>query len=190
VLTSFFVHSVTEPGAGSDVSSITTKAVKEGDKWVINGTKMWITNAGHANWFFVLAKTDPTAGPGKSMTGFIVDGDSVGITLGRKEINLGQRASDTRMVTFDNVVVPQENIIGEVGQGFKIAMGAFDTTRPLVAAGALGLASRALSEAAKYALERKTFGVPIIKHQAISTMLAEMAIGVESSRAMVWKSAW
>lgn len=103
---------------------------------------------------------------------------------------MGQRCSDTRMVTFDNVVIPEENVVGAVGEGFKIAMGAFDITRPLVAAGAVGLAQRALAEGAKYALERRTFGQPIIKHQAVATMLAEMAIGTESARAMVWKSAW
>ncbi|KAI8866142.1 acyl-CoA dehydrogenase NM domain-like protein [Ramicandelaber brevisporus] len=183
-------YCVTEPGAGSDVAGLKTRAEKKGDKWIINGQKMWITNGGYANWFFVLAKTDPSANAGKAFTGFIVDGDSPGITRGRKEWNMGQRASDTRGITFEDVEVPDENRLGAVGQGFKIAMGAFDITRPLVAAGAVGLARRALEEATKYSLERKTMGTPIFNHQAIAFKLAEMAIGVEASRLLVWRSAW
>lgn len=113
---------------------------------------MWITNGGKANWYFVLAQTDAKASTGKAFTGFIVDGNSPGISLGKKELNMGQRASDTRGITFDEVEVPDENRLGNVGDGFKIAMGAFDTTRPLVAAGAVGLARRALEEATKYSL--------------------------------------
>ncbi|KAJ3162440.1 hypothetical protein HDU86_004921 [Geranomyces michiganensis] len=183
-------YGVTEPGAGSDVAGLQTRAVKKGDKWIINGSKMWITNGGHANWYFVLARTDDKAGAGKAFTGFIVDGDSPGLTVGRKEINMGQRASDTRGITFEDVEVPVENVLGEVGAGFKIAMGAFDITRPLVAAGAVGLARRALDEASKFALDRKTMGKPIASHQAIAFMLADMAIGVEAARNMTWKSAW
>ncbi|PWN29463.1 acyl-CoA dehydrogenase NM domain-like protein [Jaminaea rosea] len=183
-------YCVTEPGAGSDVAGISTRAEKKGDKWVINGSKMWITNGGHANWYFVLAKTDPSAKATKSMSGFIVDGDSPGIIKGKKEVNMGQRCSDTRMITFDNVEVPEENMLGKPGDGFKTAMGAFDITRPLVAAGAIGVAQRALVEAIKYAQERKTMGRPIIQHQAIAFMLADMAISVESARNMVWKSCW
>ncbi|KAI9012711.1 acyl-CoA dehydrogenase/oxidase [Gaertneriomyces semiglobifer] len=183
-------YGVTEPGAGSDVAGLQTRAVKKGDKWVINGSKMWITNGGKANWYFVLARTDDKAGTGKAFTGFIVDGNTPGITVGKKELNMGQRASDTRGLTFEDVVVPEENVLGEVGAGFKIAMGAFDITRPLVAAGAVGLARRALDEAAKYSLERKTMGRPIADHQAVAFMLADMAIGVEASRNLVWKAAW
>ncbi|KAI8576954.1 hypothetical protein K450DRAFT_302327 [Umbelopsis ramanniana AG] len=183
-------YGVTEPGAGSDVAGLKTSAVKKGDKWVINGQKMWITNAGHANWFFVLARTDATASTGKAFTGFIVDADTPGIQVGRKEINMGQRASDTRGVTFEDVVVPEENVLGSVGQGFKIAMGAFDITRPLVASGAVGLARRAMEEATKYSLERKTMGKEIFNHQAVAFMLADMAIGIESARMMVYKAGY
>lgn len=109
---------------------------------------------------------------------------------GKKEINMGQRCSDTRMITFEDVEVPEENMLGKPGDGFKTAMGAFDITRPLVAAGAIGVAQRALTEAAKYAQERKTMGRPIIQHQAIAFMLADMAMDVESARNMVWKSCW
>lgn len=182
-------YGVTEPGAGSDVASLATRAVKKGDKWVINGSKMWITNSGQANWFFVLARTSD--GPtGSSFTGFVVDADTPGIIVGRKEINMGQRASDTHGLTFEDVVVPEENVVGKEGLGFKIAMGAFDITRPLVAAGAVGLARRAFDEATKYSLERKTMGKPISNHQAISFMLADMAMGIEASRLLTYKSAY
>ncbi|CAE6397033.1 unnamed protein product [Rhizoctonia solani] len=183
-------YGVTEPGAGSDVANISTKAVKKGDKWILNGTKMWITNAGHANWFFVLARTDSSQPASRGMTGFVVDADSPGISLGKKEINMGQRCSDTRMVTFEDVEVPEENVIGAPGEGFKIAMKAFDITRPLVASAAVGLAQRALEEATQYAQTRKTMGVPIIQHQAVAFMLADMAIQTEAARALVWKAAW
>ncbi|KAK6905189.1 acyl-CoA dehydrogenase [Kwoniella mangroviensis CBS 10435] len=182
-------YCVTEPGAGSDVAGIKTKAEKKGDKWVLNGSKM-CTNAGHANWFFVLAVTDPSAPPSKGMTGFVVDADTQGIVLGKKEINMGQRCSDTRQVTFQDVVVPEENVLGKPGEGFKIAMKAFDITRPLVAAAAVGLAQRALEEATKYAQERKTMGQPIINHQGVAFMLADMAIGAEAARGLVWRAAW
>jgi acyl-CoA dehydrogenase len=184
-------YAVTEPGAGSDVAGLKTRAKKVGDEWVINGSKMWITNAGYANWFFVLAKTaeDPAAGPGSAFTAFVVDADTKGITLGPKEINMGQRCSDTRGVTFDDVRVPAANVLGAVGKGFKVAMGAFDQTRPPVAAGAVGLARRALDEALKYALERKTMGKPIAQHQAVAFMLADMAAGVEAARLLTYKAA-
>lgn len=185
-------YCVTEPGAGSDVSGLQTKAVQHGDEWVINGNKMWITGAGVANWFFVLARTDPDpkAKTGSAFTGFIVDADSPGLSVGRKEWNMGQRASDTRGVSFEDVRVPAKNVLGKVGAGFKYAMGAFDKTRPGVASSAVGLAQRCLDEAAKYSMERKTFGTRIANHQAIQFMLAEMATGVELSRLMVRKSAW
>ncbi|KAJ1873376.1 hypothetical protein LPJ55_002327 [Coemansia sp. RSA 990] len=183
-------YCVTEPGAGSDVAGAKTTAVKKGDKWIVNGQKMWITNGGKANWYFLLAKTDPAANAGKAFTGFIADADSPGITVGRKEWNMGQRASDTRGITFEDVEVPDENRLGDVGQGFKIAMGAFDITRPLVASGAVGLAQRAMDEAAAYSVQRKTMGKPIVAHQAVAFMLADMAIQIEASRMMVWRAGW
>ncbi|XP_046640469.1 probable medium-chain specific acyl-CoA dehydrogenase, mitochondrial [Daphnia pulicaria] len=185
-------YGVTEPGAGSDVAAIKTKAEKKGDHYVLNGQKMWITNAGHANWYFVLARTnlDPKAPAHKALTGFIVDRDTPGLTPGRKEINMGQRASDTRGITFEDVLVPKENVLIGEGTGFKIAMGAFDRTRPTVASGAVGLAQRALDEATKYALERSTFGVPIAKHQLIMNMLAEMAMSIELARLAWMRASW
>lgn len=185
-------YCVTEPGAGSDVAGVKTRAVKKGNEWVLNGTKMWITNGGVANWYFVLARTnpDPKAPAGSAFTAFIVERESEGLTPGRKEINMGQRASDTRMITFEDVRVPTENVLGKEGQGFKVAMQTFDKTRPTVAAAAVGLAQRALDEATKYAIERKTFNKAIAEHQAVGFMLADMAIGVETARLAVLKSAW
>jgi len=181
-------YAVTEPGAGSDVAGLKTTAVKKGDSWVINGTKQWITNAAKANWYFVLAKTDPAAGH-RGMTGFVVPRDAEGVSVGRKEKNMGQRASDTRQVVFDDVVVPADHIVGEEGHGFKVAMAAFDITRPMVAAAAVGLAKRALHESVEYANQRKTFGKPISAHQAIAFMIADMATSVEAARLLVWNAA-
>lgn len=153
-------YCVSEPGAGSDVAAINTRAVKKGNDYVINGAKLWITNGGVARddadreggggWYFVLAVTDPDAKVGKRMTGFVVDANTPGISVGDKLVNMGQRCSDTRPIFFEDVVVPEENIIGSVGNGFKVAMGAFDNTRPPVAAGAVGVARRAMDEAMKY----------------------------------------
>merc|ERR1712055_684284 len=185
-------YCVTEPGAGSDVAGIKTKAEKKGDEWVINGQKMWITNGGVANFYFVLARSNPDlkCPASKAFTGFIVDADTPGVTPGRKELNMGQRCSDTRGITFEDVVVPEENVLIGEGAGFKVAMGAFDKTRPPVAAGAVGISQRALDEATKYATERKTFGTAIVNHQAVSFMLADMAIGTECARLAYMKSAW
>uniref|UniRef100_A0A8C5NG79 Medium-chain acyl-CoA dehydrogenase n=1 Tax=Gouania willdenowi TaxID=441366 RepID=A0A8C5NG79_GOUWI len=185
-------YCVTEPGAGSDVASIKTRAVKMGDEYVVNGQKMWITNGGKANWYFLLARTnpDPKGSAGKAFTGFIVDADTPGIQVGRKEMNMGQRCSDTRGITFEDVRIPKENVLIGEGAGFKIAMGAFDNTRPPVAAGATGLAQRALEEATNYAMERKTFGRLIAEHQAVSFILAEMAMKVELARMAYQRSAW
>lgn len=153
------------------------QAVKKGDEYVINGSKAWITGGGYAKWFFVLARTseDPKAAAGKAFTAFIVDGDTPGISRGKKERNMGQRCSDTRTITFEDVRVPAANILGAEGAGFKVrillengikrglqvAMGAFDMTRPMVAAGALGLHWRCVDEAARYSLERKAFDTQI-----------------------------
>jgi acyl-CoA dehydrogenase len=185
-------YCVTEPGAGSDVAGLKTRAEKKGDEYILNGQKMWITGGGHANWYFVLARTDPNpkAPANKAFSGFIVDADTPGVTRERKEINLGQRCSDTRGITFEDVRVPKENLLTAEGAGFKISMGAFDKTRPPVAAGAVGLAQRCLDESTKYALERKTFGTAIINHQAIAFILAEMAMGVETARLAWQRAAW
>jgi len=185
-------YGVTEPGAGSDVAGIKTKAELVGDEYILNGEKMWITNGGVANWYFVLARTnpDPKCPASKAFTGFIVEREWEGVTPGRKEINMGQKCSDTRGIRFENVRVPKKNVIGKPGAGFLYAMAAFDNTRPPVAAAAVGLSWRALDEATSYSLERKTMGKPIVQHQAVSFMLAEMASRVELGRLMTYKSAW
>lgn len=185
-------YGVTEPGAGSDVNGVKTRAEKKGDEYILNGQKMWITNGGVANWYFVLARTDPNpkTPASKAFTGFIVERDWPGVTPGRKEQNMGQRASDTRGITFEDVRIPKENVLIGEGAGFKIAMATFDKTRVPVATGAVGLAQRALDEATKYSLERKAFGVPIAMHQAVSFMLADMAIGVETARLAWLRAAW
>ncbi len=182
-------YGVTEPAAGSDVQGIKTTAKKVGDDYVINGSKMWITNASVANWIFVLAYTDKEQGV-KGMSGFIVPAKTPGVEIGKKEKNLGQRCSDTRGITFTDVKIPAKYRLGAEGEGFKIAMKAFDHTRPPVAAGAVGVAKAAMNHAIKYAQERKTFGVPIAKHQAISFMIAEMAMNIEAARLLVLKSAY
>lgn len=186
---SFAAYCVTEPGAGSDVASIRTSAKKVGSDYVLNGEKMWITNASVADWYFVLAVTDPAA-KHKGLTGFVVDAKTPGITVGKKEKNLGQRASDTRGITFEDVKVPASNVLGKEGDGFKIAMGAFDHTRPSVAAGAVGLARRAMDESIQYAQTRKTFGQPIAAYQGVSFMIADMAKDIEAARLLVWRAAW
>ncbi|PJZ77695.1 acyl-CoA dehydrogenase family protein [Leptospira neocaledonica] len=182
-------YAVTEPGAGSDVAGIRTTARKVGDEYIINGSKMWITNAGYADWFFVLTKTDSAAGH-KGITGFIVSSKTPGVIVGKKELNMGQRCSDTRGITFEEVKVHKSQMIGKEGDGFKIAMGAFDHTRPGVATGAVGVARAAMEHALEYAKTRTAFGKPIIENQAISFMIAEMARDIEAGRLLCHQAAW
>lgn len=182
-------YCVTEPNAGSDVQGIKTTAIKKGDEYVINGTKMWITGAGYANWFFVLAYTDKEKGF-RGMSAFYVPADLPGITIGKKEQNMGQKASDTREVIFEDVVVPEKYRIGNEGKGWLLAMAAFDHTRPAVAAGAVGISRAAMEHSARYANERKAFGRPIGKFQGISFMIADMAKDIEAARLLVWKACY
>ncbi|MDE0708601.1 MAG: acyl-CoA dehydrogenase family protein [Candidatus Poseidoniales archaeon] len=183
-------YAVTEPGAGSDVASIQTTAVKDGDDYILNGSKMWITGAGKADWFFVLAYTDKSAGY-KGMSAFIVESSSDGLSLGKKETNMGQRASDTRSINFEDVCVPATNLVGGVeGKGWFNAMTAFDLSRPNIAAHATGISRAAFEHALKYADERETFGKKLHQHQAIQFMLADMKTKIEASRALTWKTAW
>lgn len=186
---SMCAYAVTEPGAGSDVQGMRTTAVKQGDKYILNGSKMWITNAGVADWYFVVALTDPEKKARGGMTAFIVEKDWDGVLPGKKEMNMGQRCSDTRGITFENVEVPAENVVGREGDGWKLAMAAFDYTRPSVAAAATGLARAAYEHAAQYAMERRAFGKPIAAHQAVAFMIAEMAMNIDAARLMVLRSA-
>jgi acyl-CoA dehydrogenase len=187
---SLCAYAVTEPGAGSDVQGLRTAAVKRGDKYILNGQKMWITNAGVADWYFVVALTDPDKKARGGMTAFIVEREWAGVTVGKKELNMGQRCSDTRGITFEDVEVPEANIVGRVGDGWKLAMAAFDYTRPAVAVAAVGLARAAYEHAARYATERKAFGKPIAAHQSVAFMIAEMAMNIEAGRNLCWKAAW
>ncbi|MCB9777459.1 MAG: acyl-CoA dehydrogenase family protein [Alphaproteobacteria bacterium] len=186
---SMCAYGVTEPGAGSDVQGMKTTAVKHGDKYVLNGNKMWITNAGVADWYFVVALTDPDKKARGGMTAFIVERSWDGVTVGKKEENLGQRASDTRGITFEDVEVPAENVVGVEGDGWKLAMAAFDHTRPAVACASVGVARAAMEHARQYSTERRTFGTAIANHQAVAFMIAEMAMNIEAGRLLCWQAA-
>ncbi len=179
---------LTEPDAGSDVSGMKTRAVKKGDKYVISGSKCFITNGGYADWYTVYAKTDPEAGH-RGITAFVVDRNSDGVTVDKKEDKLGQRASNTATISFDEVEVPAENMLGEENHGFKLAMMTLDRTRPAVSSMAVGIARAAFEFAAEYSKERVQFGVPIAMHQAVAFMIADMATKIEASRLLVWESA-
>ncbi len=178
---------LTEPDAGSDVSGMKTTAVKQGDKWVINGSKCFITNGGYANWYTVYAKTDKDAGH-RGISAFIVPRDA-GVVVDKKEDKMGQRASNTATVSFNDVEIPADHLIGEENKGFKLAMMTLDRTRPGVAAMATGIARAAMEFAIDYSKERVQFGVPIAMHQAIQFMIADMATDVEAARLLTWKSA-
>lgn len=181
-------YGVTEAAAGSNVVGIQTRAERKNGHYVINGSKTFITNASHANFFTVFAKTDPNAGH-RGMTCFVIERNQPGVSVGKKFDKLGQRASDTAEIVFENVEVPAENMIGEEGRGFYLAMKVFDYSRPGVAAGAVGLQRRALEECVKYAREREAFGVPIYQHQAIGHKIADMAINYQAARLLVWQAA-
>ena len=179
---------LTEPDAGSDVSGMRTTAVKKGDEYVINGTKCFITNGSHADWYTVYAKTDKEAGH-RGISAFVVPRDAGGVTVDKKEDKLGQRASDTAMISFNDTVIPARNLLGEENKGFKLAMMTLDRTRPGVAAMGVGIAQAAFEFARDYSKERVQFGVPIAMHQAIQFMIADMATKVEAGRLLTWKSA-
>jgi acyl-CoA dehydrogenase len=178
---------LTEPDAGSDVSGMRTSAKKVGDKWVINGSKCFITNGGYASYYTVYAKTDKDAGH-RGISAFIVPKDDT-VTVDKKEDKMGQRASNTATITFNDTEIPADHLIGEENKGFKIAMMTLDRTRPGVAAMATGIARAAFEFATNYSKERVQFGVPIAMHQAIQFMIADMATKVHLSRLATWNSA-
>jgi acyl-CoA dehydrogenase len=180
---------LSEPGAGSDVAGLQLHAERDGDDYVLNGTKAWITNGGHADLYTVFATLDRAARH-KGMCAFVVPRGTPGLSPGRKEDKMGQRASDTTLVHFDNVRVPSSQRLGAEGEGFKIAMATLDRARPQVAALAVGIARRALEESLAYAQERKAFGQSIGEFQAVQFMLADMAKGIEASRLLTMQSAW
>src|SRR5207237_521993 len=162
---------------------------KRGDGYGLNGQQRWITNGGVASWMTTFATFDPQL-KHKGITCFVVDANLPGVKIGKKENKMGQRASLTNDVIFEDVQLPKEALVGEEGGGFKIAMKTFDRSRPWIAAGAAGIIRRSLDESRAYALERKTFGVPIAQHQAVQFMLAEMAIAYETTRLLCHKAAW
>jgi acyl-CoA dehydrogenase len=178
---------LTEPGAGSDVSGMRTKAVKKGDKYVITGQKCFITNGQYADYYTVYAKTDLDAGH-RGISAFLVKRDDT-IVIDKKEDKMGQRASNTATVTFNETEIPADHILGEENKGFKIAMMTLDRTRPGVAAMATGIARAAFEFATEYSKERVQFGVPIAMHQAIQFMIADMATKIHLSRLATWNSA-
>jgi acyl-CoA dehydrogenase len=180
---------LTEPGNGSDAGGIKTSFKDGGDHWIINGEKMWITNAGHADLFVVYGTIDVNV-KHKGISALVMDPKSAGVEIGKKEDKMGHRSSDTRGVRFNNVKVPKENMLGNSGDGWAIAMNTLDHSRPLVASSALGGAQRALDLSVQYSKERTQFGVPIAKHQAIQFMIAEMGMKVEAARLLVHKAAW
>jgi len=179
---------LTEAGAGSDAGAIETTAKKEGDCYVLNGTKQWITNGGEAEVYTIIAMTDKTRGA-RGASAFIIEKGTEGFTFGKKENKLGIRASATRELVFTNCKIPKENLLGKEGMGFVVAMKTFDISRPGVAAQAVGIAQGALDLAVKYARERVQFGKPIISFQGIQFMLADMATQIEAARALVYASA-
>src|SRR5438094_7674778 len=177
------------PAAGHLDEEGKFRAEKTGDGYVLNGQKRWITNGGVASWFTTFATFDPQL-KHKGITCFVVDAALPGVKIGKKENKMGQRSSLTNDVIFEDVRLPKECLIGEEGGGFKVAMKTFDRSRPWIAAGAAGIIKRALDESRNYALERKTFGVPIAQHQAVQFMLAEMAIAYETTRLLYMKASW
>lgn len=181
-------YCVTEPEAGSDVAGLRTTARKVGDEYVIDGTKQWITGAGFAAFYIVFASTDREKRH-KGISAFVVPRDTPGLSVGKKEDMMGQRASDTRQVVFEDVKVPARNRLGAEGEAFGIAMAAFDRSRPCIAASSVGVARAAMEHALRYAQERRAFGVPIAQHGMIQQMLADMGMGVEAGRLLTWKAA-
>src|ERR671935_1427601 len=180
---------LTEPGAGSDVSGIQTTAVRHGDDYVLNGSKMFITNAGHAAWVTVFASTDRSAGH-RGLTAFLVPSDLEGVTIEKHLEKMGQRATDTSAIAFQDVKVPATNRLGAEGDGFKIAMRTLDNTRAGTASGAVGVARAALEYSVEYARERVQFGQPIAANQGVNFLVADMAAEIEAARLLCWHAAW
>ena len=182
-------YATTEPDAGSDVAGMKTRFEQKGDDFVLNGQKCWITNASFAS-FYVIFATSNAEKRHKGIAAFIVDRDTPGLRVGKREHKMGQCASDTAQIFLEDVVVPKANLLAPEGHGFKLAMETFNQTRPDIGAAATGLMRRCLDECVAYAKERKTFGVPIGSHQLVQWMIAEMAIRVEATRLLYQKAAW
>jgi acyl-CoA dehydrogenase len=180
---------LSEPGNGSDAAALRTRAVRDGDGYVLNGTKTWITNGGDAEFVVVFATVNPEARH-KGVVALVVEKGTPGFKANKLHGKMGQRASATYELVFEDVRVPAENLLGKEGDGFKIAMSTLDKTRIPVAAGSVGVARRALEESTKYAKEREAFGKPIAQFQAVQFKLAEMLMGLETARAYTYYAAW
>jgi len=178
-------YCLSEPNAGSDAAAMTTRAARDGDQWVFNGRKAWITSAGVSHVYTLFAKTDP-AGGGRSISAFIVERDRPGLSIGKLEHKMGLRGSPTGELVLEDVAVPAENLIGEEGRGFHYALEALDRSRPIVAAQAVGLAQGALDVAGAYILERRQFDQRVADFQGVQFMLAEMATQLEAARLLVY----
>ncbi len=183
-----FSYCLSESEAGSDAAAMKTKAVKEGNDWILSGSKKWISNAGVSEFYTVLASTDPSKGA-KGISAFIVEKSDAGVSFGAHEKKMGFRGSPTREVYFDNVKISDDRRLGEVGTGFSLAMRTLDHTRITIAAQALGIAQGAFDVAKKYSHERKQFGKPIFDFQAIQFMLADMAMQIEAARQLTYAAA-
>jgi len=182
-------YCLTEPGSGSDAAAMKSRAVPDGDDWVLNGSKRFITGAGASDLYTYFAVTDPEGEKGKNITTFLVSSDMDGFSLGRKEDKMGIRGSPTREVILEDVRVPASNVIGEVNKGFQIAMRTLDFSRPTVAAQALGIAQGAFDFAVDYCRERQQFGKPIAAFQGMQFMFADMAMAIETARFAVYRAA-
>lgn len=181
---------LTETGAGSDAGGTKTFAIRDGDEWVLNGTKIFTTNGGDAEIYIVFARTDKDAQKHHGISAFIIEKGAPGFTFGKKERKMGIRSSPTCELVFENCRIPADRLLGKEGEGFKIAMKTLDGGRVGIAAQALGIAQGAYEEALKYARERKQFDQPIASFQAVQFMLADMAVRIEASRLLVYQSAW
>src|SRR3954467_12650405 len=181
-------YALSEREAGSDAAAMRTRARREGDTWVLNGTKCWITNAGESRWYTVMAVTDPDKGA-NGISAFVVHADDPGFAVGPKEKKMGIKGSPTTELYFEDCRIPGDRIIGEPGTGFKTALATLDHTRPTIGAQAVGIAQGALDAAIAYVKERKQFGKPIADFQAVQFMLADMAMKLEAARLMVYTAA-
>jgi alkylation response protein AidB-like acyl-CoA dehydrogenase len=180
-------YCLSEPQAGSDVAAMTTRAVRDGDDWVLTGRKVWITNAGISDFYTVFAKSDPGAGH-RGISAFLVEADRAGFSIGKLEHKMGVRGSPTGEILLDDVRIPASNLIGDEGMGFRYAMTALDSSRPIVGAQAVGIAQGALDAACTYVHERTQFGKQLAEFQGLQFMLADMATQVEAARTLVYRA--
>jgi len=181
-------YSLSEPNAGTDAGSLSCRAIADGDNYIFNGTKSWVSTAGHAGIFIVFVLTDPEKGP-KGISAIIVDKDTDGMSIGANEKKMGMKCSDTRELSFMDAKVPKANLLGKENEGFKIALSLLDNGRIGIAAQSLGIAQSAFDEAIKYSKERKQFGKPLAAFQAIQFKLADMATKIDAARLMVYRAA-